>query len=78
LRFALGKLLTWSGLTSTIIAIGGLTIVTWVRHEVWYDDEPPPMWARHSMWLNLFESLLLIGLVAFGVWAIPRFAAKVR
>lgn len=75
LGLAVAKLLTPSGVRRVLIVILGLTFVTWVRHIVWYDDEPPPVWFRRSIWLNVLEFSILIGLGLLAVWAIPRFAA---
>ena len=73
LRFALRQLFTWNGAARTAVAIFGLAAVTWARHAMCYQDEPPPMWFRRSIWLNILEALILLGLVVLGIWAIPRF-----
>jgi|GEM_PF-3409407 len=75
LRFALIQLLTPRGVERAALAIGGLILITWLRHLAWYQDEQPPMWFRRSMWLNVVEALALLAIITLGIWAIPRFAA---
>lgn len=73
LRFAFRQLLTWNGVKSTVFAIGGLIVLTWLRHIAWYEDELPPMWFRRSVWTNLIEFAILVALIALIVWGILHF-----
>jgi hypothetical protein len=73
LRFTLHQL-TWKVSFKILSGIGGLALVTWIRHVFWYRDELPPIWWRRSIWLNLLEILLLLALVFLAMWAIPKFA----
>ena len=74
LRFTARQLLTWRGIQKVLIVVGGLTLLTWLKHVAWYQDEPPPMWFRRSGWLNILEGLALIAVIAVGVWAFRRYA----
>ena len=73
LRFTLHQL-TWKVSLKILCGIAGLALVTWGRHVFWYQDEPPPIWWRRSIWLNLLEIIVLLALVFLAIWAIPRFA----
>ncbi len=73
LRFALSQV-TWKVSLKIVGAIAGLTLVTWIKHVAWYQDEPPPLWWRRSIWVNLLELLVLLALIFLAIWAIPRFA----
>jgi hypothetical protein len=73
LRFATAQLFTWGGLRRLLIVVGGLSLLTWIRHVGWYSYEPPPMWFRGSVWVNVLEAAILLGLIALGAWAVPRF-----
>ena len=73
LKFALSQL-TWKLALKIVGGIAGLVLVTWARHELWFGDEPAPMWWRRSIWLNILEILILVGLIVLGIWAIPKFA----
>ncbi len=70
LRFALNQL-TWK---VAFKVVAGLALVTWIRHLTWYRNEPPPIWWRRSIWLNVFEIFVLLGLVFLGIWLMLRFA----
>jgi hypothetical protein len=74
LRFASNQLLTWRGIRRAVTLVGGLTFLSWLRHVVWFQDEPPPMWFRRSVWLNVLEGLTLIAVAVVGVWAFRRYA----
>ena len=74
LRFTVKQLVTWRGIQKVLIVVGGLTLLSWLRHVAWYQDEPPPMWFRRSAWLNILEGLTLIAVIAAGVWAFHRYA----
>ena len=74
LRFTARQLLTWRGIQRVLIVVGGLTLLIWLRHVAWYQNEPPPMWFRRSVWLNVLEGLTLIAVIAAGVWAFRRYA----
>jgi hypothetical protein len=72
--FTVARLFTWAGLRRVLIVVIGVTLLTWVRHITWYSDEPPPMWLRGSLWLNLLEVVILLAVIGIGVWAFSRFA----
>jgi hypothetical protein len=72
--YSLAKLLTWDGLRRVLIAFGGLSLLTWLRHAAWYENEPPPMWFRPSIWLNIVEGAVLVGVIVLGIWAYSRCA----
>jgi len=74
LRFSASQLLTWRGIQRALTVAGGLTLLTWLMHMAWYQDEPPPMWFRRSVWLNALEGLTLIAVIVAGVWAFRRYA----
>ena len=74
LRFTALQLLTWRGIQRALTVVGGLTLLSWVRHIAGYQDEPPPMWFRTSFWLNVLEGLTLIAVIVAGVWAFRRYA----
>jgi hypothetical protein len=78
LGFAFHQLFTLHGLAVSFGTVVGLVLITVVRHAMWYDDEPPPMWFRGSIWTNIFEFIVLAAIVAIGVWAIPHFGAVVK
>jgi hypothetical protein len=73
LRFTLHQL-TWKASFKILCGITGLALITWGKHVFWYRDEPPPIWWRRSIWLNLLEILVLLALVFLAIWAIPKFA----
>ena len=74
LRFTASQLLTWRGIQKALAVVGGLTLLSWLRHVAWYQDEPPPMWFRRSVLLNVLEGLTLIAVIVVGVWAFRRYA----
>ena len=74
LRFALAQLFTWKGVGEALTIIVGITSVTWVRHQMWFRDEPPPMWFRGSLWVNIAELFVLVAVILAGIWALLRFA----
>lgn len=74
LRFTASQLLMWRGIRRALIVVGGLTLVSWLRHMAWYQDDPPPMWFRRSGWLNLVEGLILIAVIVVGILAFRRYA----
>lgn len=73
LHFTANQLLTWRGMRRALIVVGGLTLVSWLRHMAWYQDAPPPMWSRRSVWLNVVEGLILIAVIVVGIWAFHRY-----
>jgi hypothetical protein len=73
LRFTLTQL-TWKVSLRILCGFAILLLVTWMRHETWYRDDPPPMWWRRSARVNVLEIAVLLGLIFLGIWAIPRFA----
>ena len=75
LRFTFNKLMTGTSIRRVAIVIGVLTLVTWVRHAVWYQDEEPPLWFRRSVWLNMVEALILLTIIMLGIWAFYGFAS---
>ena len=74
LRFAGSQLLTWRGIRRVLVVVGGLTLFAWAKHLAWYQDEPPPIWFRRSVWLNVLEGFILLGVIVVGAWAFLRFA----
>jgi hypothetical protein len=74
LRFAANQLLTWHGIQRALTVVGGLALLSWLRHVAWYQNERPPMWLRRSVWLNVLEGLALIAVVVVGIWAFRRYA----
>ena len=72
LRFTLTQL-TWKISLRILFGLAILLSVTWIRHETWYRDDPPPMWWRRSAWVNVLEIVVLLALIFLGIWAIPRF-----
>ena len=74
LRFTASQLLTSRGIQRALTVVGGLTLLSWLRHIAWYHDEPPPMWFRRSVWLNVLEGLTLIAVIVVGAWAFRRYA----
>jgi hypothetical protein len=77
LRFVAARLFTWSGMAKVLFVVSGLAAVTWLRHVIWFADEPPPKWVRRPVWLNVFEGVVLLAIVAVGAWAILRFATPI-
>ena len=75
LRYALAQLFTRHGAYRLLIVVLGLALVTLLRHLAWYRDEPPPVWFRRSRWTNVLEGLVLLLVIAAGVWAFVRFGA---
>jgi|SRR5271166_47400 len=73
LQFTLSQL-TWKVSRKILWGVALLAAVTWIRHEFWYQNEPPPMWWRRSIWLNLLEIFVLLGLILLGIWAMLKFA----
>jgi len=74
LRFTASQLLTWRGMQRALAVLGGLTLLSWLRHAAWYQDEPAPMWFRRSVWLDVLEGLTLIAVIVLGIWAFRRYA----
>lgn len=74
LHFSMSQLFTWAGIRRVLIVIGGLTLITFVRHLAWHRDETPPMWFRRSGWANVLEALGLLLVIVVGVWAFLRFS----
>jgi hypothetical protein len=73
LRFTLTQL-TWKICLRILCGLAILLLVIWIRHETWYRNDPPPMSWRRSAWVNVLEIVMLLALIFFGIWAIPRFA----
>jgi hypothetical protein len=74
LRYTASQLLTWRGIQKTLTVVGGLTLLSWLRHMAWYRDEPRSMWFRRSVRSNVMGGLILIAVIALGVLAFRRYA----
>jgi hypothetical protein len=74
LRFTASQLLTWRGIQRALTVVGGLTLLSWLRHVAWYQDERPRMWFRRSVWQNVLEGLTFIAVIVAGVWAFRHYA----
>jgi len=74
LRFAASQLLTWRGIRRVLVVVGGSALFALANHLAWHQDEPPPMWFRRSVWLNVLEGFILLVVIVVGAWAFFRFA----
>jgi hypothetical protein len=72
LRFAIAQM-TWKLSIGFFCGIAVLALVTLGKHVFWYSNEKPPMWFRSTLWINILEFLLLLGVIVFGIWALQRF-----